>query len=262
MNKNTFETKIKPVLSYVGAIGAGLMCIAYIIVVFVLIRGFQATVIFNTLLFAAVNAIVGFVIMQFLKVQGISFAKLMPENDKIIKEYYSTRTKDKKPRSMQFYWTTSIIKDIFTKCISVAITSAGLIYIVIQGSNDWNLLLLAIVNLIMFICFGFLALVNAYEFFNNKFIPYMKEKIDETKTETKKDVAVAKEERTDKGHDTVDAAIGTDILEPVHSDCTTSSDSKSVVLDGLCSDMGILGRTTDTCDGSSDKPSINIKENI
>ena len=225
MNKNTFETKIKPVLSYVGSIGAGLMCIAYIIVVFVLIRGFHATVIFNTLLFAAVNAIVGFVIMQFLKIQGISFAKLIPENDEIIKEYYSTRTKDKKPRSMQFYWTTSVIKDIFTKCISVAITSAGLIYIVIQGSNDWNLLLLAMVNLIMFVCFGFLALVNAYEFFNNKFIPYMKEKIDETKTETKESVAMAKEECTDEGHDTVDDNIGTDILESMHSDGTTSADS-------------------------------------
>ena len=260
MNKNTFETNIKPVLSYVGAIGAGLMCIAYVIVVFVLIRGFQATVIFNTLVFAAVNAIVGFIILQFLKVQGISFAKLIPENDKIIKEYYSTKTKDKKTHSMQFYWTTSVIKDIFTKCLSVAITSAGLIYIVIQGSNDWNLLLLAIVNLIMFICFGFLALVNAYEFFNNKFIPYVEERISETKN--KKNVAVAKEECTDEGHDTVDAAIGTDILEPVHSDCTTSSDSKPVVLDGLCSDMGVLGRSTDTCDGSSDKPSINIKENI
>ena len=260
MNKNTFETKIKPVLSYVGAIGAGLMCIAYIIVVFVLIRGFQATVIFNTLLFAAVNAIVGFIIMQFLKVQGISFAKLIPENDEIIKEYYSTRTKDKKPHSMQFYWATSVAKDIFTKCLSVAITSAGLIYIVIQGSNDWNLLLLAIVNLIMFICFGFLALVNAYEFFNNKFIPYMEEKIDETKI--KETVEVAKEERTNEGHDSMDDNIGTDILESVHSDGTLGSDSKPVVLDNLCSNMGILGRSTDTCDGSSDKPSINIKENI
>ena len=114
----------------------------------------------------------------------------------------------------------------------------------------------------MFICFGFLALVNAYEFFNNKFIPYMKEKIDETKTEIKKDVAMAKEECTDEGHDSMDATIGTDILESVHSDGTTSTDSKPVVLDSLCSDMGILGRTTDTCDGSSDKPSINIKENI
>ena len=260
MNKNTFETKIKPVLSYVGAIGAGLMCVAYVIVVFVLIRGFKATVIFNTLLFAAVNAIVGFIILQFLKVQGISFAKLIPENDEIIKEYYSTKTKDKKPHSMQFYWATSIAKDIVTKCLSVAITSAGLIYIIIQGSNDWNLLLLAMVNLIMFICFGFLALVNAYEFFNNTFIPYMKEKIDETKI--KEAVAVVEEECTNKGHDTVDAAIRADILEPVHSDGNISTDSKSVVLDGLCNNMGVLGCSTDTCDGSSDKPSPIIKKNI
>lgn len=260
MNKNLFETKIKPVLSYVGAIGAGLMCIAYVIVVFVLIRGFQATVIFNTLLFASVNAIVGFVIMQFLKVQGVSFAKLIPENDKIIKEYYNTKTKDKKPRSMQFYWATSVIKDIFTKCLSVAITSAGLIYIVIQGSNDWNLLLLAIVNLIMFICFGFLALVNAYEFFNNKFVPYMEEKISEAKI--KKDVAMAKEKCADEGHDTVDADIGADILEPMHSDGAPSADSEPVVLDGVCSNMGVLGSSPDTGYSSSSRPSTIIKENI
>ena len=260
MNKNLFETKIKPVLSYVGAIGAGLMCIAYVIVVFVLIRGFQATVIFNTLLFATVNAIVGFIIMQFLKVQGVSFAKLIPENDKLIKEYYNTKTKDKKPHSMQFYWTISIIKDIFTKCLSVAITSAGLIYIVIQGSNDWNLLLLAIVNLIMFICFGFLALVNAYEFFNNKFIPYMEEKISETKI--KKDVAMAKEECTDEGHDTVDANIGADILEPVHSDGAPSTDSEPVVLDGVRSNNSFLVRSADTCYHIADRPSTTIKENI
>ena len=260
MNKNTFETKIKPVLSYVGVIGAGFMCVAYIIVVFVLIEGFQATIIFNTLLFAVVNAIIGLIIMEFLRVQGVSFAKLIPENEKLIKEYYSTKTKDKKPRSMQFYWTTSVIKDIFTKCLSVAITSAGLIYIVIQGSNDWNLLLLAAVNLIMFICFGFLALVNAYEFFNNKFVPYMEEKISETKI--KKDVAMAKEECADKGHDTVDADIGADILEPVHSDGDPGSDSKPVVLDDLCSNMGLLGSSADTGYRSSSRPSTTIKENI
>ena len=260
MNKNTFETKIKPVLSYVGVIGAGFMCVAYIIVVFVLIEGFQATIIFNTLLFAVVNAIIGLIIMEFLRVQGVSFAKLIPENEKLIKEYYSTKTKDKKPRSMQFYWTTSVIKDIFTKCLGVAITSAGLIYIVIQGSNDWNLLLLAAVNLIMFICFGFLALVNAYEFFNNKFVPYMEEKISEAKI--KKDVAMAKEECADEGHDTMDADIGADILEPLHSDGAPSADGEPVVLDGLCSNMGLLGSSADTCDRSSSRPSTTIKENI
>ena len=73
---------------------------------------------------------------------------------------------------------------------------------------------------------------------------------------------MVKEECTDEGHDTVDADIGTDILEPVHSDGYPSTDSKPVVLDGLCNNMGVLGRSTDTCDGSSDKPSTIIKENM
>ena len=37
-----FEEKILPILSYVGAIGAGIMSIAYIILVVVLINGFKA----------------------------------------------------------------------------------------------------------------------------------------------------------------------------------------------------------------------------
>ena len=29
----------------------------------------------------------------------------------------------------------------------------------------------------MFICFGFISLVNAYDFFNNQHVPYMKEQL-------------------------------------------------------------------------------------
>ena len=53
----------------------------------------------------------------------------------------------------------------------------------------------------------------------------MKEKISETKTETKESVSVVEEECTDEGHDSMDDNIGTDILESVHSDGTTSTDS-------------------------------------
>ena len=42
---------------------------------------------------------------------------------------------------------------------------------------DYNLLFLAVVNLLMFICFGFISLVNAYDFYNNKHVPYMKEQL-------------------------------------------------------------------------------------
>lgn len=172
-----FETKLLPILTYVGAIGAGLMCIAYIICVFVLIRGFKVNDLLQIGVFSVVNALVGFVIMQFLKVQGISFAKTLEVNKPIIKEYYESKTKDKKIRSIKFYWITSVIKDIFIKVLTLAISTVGVIYIVVQGNNDYNLLWLALVNLIMFICFGFLTMSNAYDFFNNQHIAYMKEQL-------------------------------------------------------------------------------------
>ena len=175
--KSFFEKKIQPILQYVGVIGATLMSIMYIITVVILIIGFKAQSIQNTIVFAVINAIVGLMIMQFLKIQGISFAKNLPENIEIIKQYYNTKTKDKKIQSIKYYWTSSLIKDFISKGLSIAFTTAGIIYIVIVGSNDYTLLLLALANLILFICFGLLALNNAYEFYNNKHVPYMQEMI-------------------------------------------------------------------------------------
>lgn len=177
INKSKFEEKILPVLNYVGIIGAVIMAIAYIISVFVLINGFKVEELLQTTIFACVNAATGFIIMQFLKVQGVSFAKMLPENQEVIKRYYKTKTKDKKLHSISFYWTTSVIKDVLIKCLTLGATTIGVVYIVIQGSNDYNLLLLAVVNLLMFICFGFISLVNAYDFYNNKHVPYMNEQL-------------------------------------------------------------------------------------
>ena len=171
--KTVFEKKIKPILQYIGAIGAVLMSIMYIVCVVILIVGFKAQTILNVTIFAIVNALVGLIIMQFLKIQGISFAKNIPENKEILDRYYSTKTKDKKYRSINFYWATSLIRDILLKGLSIIASSVGLIYIVIQGCNDYTLLLLALVNLVLFICFGLLALNNAYEFYNNRHIPYI-----------------------------------------------------------------------------------------
>ena len=173
------QEKLINVLKYIGIIGATICSVAYIFVVIVLIQGFKVETTTQTVIFAVVNAIVGFIIMEFLKVQGEQFAKNKPENKKIIDEYYNSKTKDKKLHSMRYYWVTSIIQDIFTKVLTVFASTFGIIYIVVVGSNDWNLLMLAFVNLLLFICFGLLALNNAFEFFNNKHIPYMKEKVRE-----------------------------------------------------------------------------------
>lgn len=181
MNNKTFEEKIKPILTYIGIIGAVLTSIAYIIIMIVLIKGFKYQQTEQTIVFAIVNAGIGLIIANFLKYQGISFAKNLPDNQQITKDYYSLHTKDKKNHGLTFFWITTIVKDILIKGVTVIATTFGLIYIVIVGSNDWSLMFLAIVNLILFICFGLLALNKAYDYFNNIYVNYMKDKIKETK---------------------------------------------------------------------------------
>ena len=175
--KTAFEKYIMPILKYIGTIGAVLMSIAYIVIVIVLIEGFEQHELKGDLIFALVNAGVGLIIMQFLKIQGISFAKNLDENKAIIEEYYNSKTKDKKLRSIKYYWTVSVIKDIVIKAVMVVLSTIGILYIVIQGSHDYMLLLLALVNLILFLCFGLLSLNQAYEFYNLRHIPYIKEQI-------------------------------------------------------------------------------------
>lgn len=168
------ENYILPILKYVGLAGSIILSIAYICIVIVLILGFEFRQdLTQTVLFAIVNGVVGLLIMTMLKIQGISFAKDKEENKEILDKYYTTKTKDKKFQSINKYWLKSTIADILFKAITIIASTAGIIYIAIQGSHDYMLLLLAVVNLLMFICFGILALNSSYEFFNNKHIPYI-----------------------------------------------------------------------------------------
>ena len=172
-----FESKIKPALLYVGTIGAVLTSIAYIALVCILIFGFMAHNMLQTVVFAIINAIIGFTIMQMLKVQGQDFAKTLPENVPILTEYHKARTKDKKFHSMKYYWTKTLITDFLSKAIAIAFTTVGIIYIVIQGSQDYTLLLMAFTNLVMFFCFGLISLSKTYDFFNNEHMGYVQEQL-------------------------------------------------------------------------------------
>lgn len=172
------EKRLLNILKYVGIIGATICSVAYIVVVLVLIQGFKVESNTQTITFALVNAVVGFIILTFLKIQGESFAKSLPENKAISDAYYGAQTKDKKYHSMKYFWITSTIKDILTKVLGVFLSTFGIIYIVIVGSNDWNLLLLALVNLLLFISFGLLGLEKSYEFYNTRMIPYMQHQLE------------------------------------------------------------------------------------
>lgn len=185
--------KIRQALNYIGIIGASMMGVVYIIITIILVQGFtcqaDAT---NNIIFALINAVVGICITQMLKIQGITYARMVPENAEILKRYYNTRTKERKLRSITWYWCTSLAKDIGIKGVTVAGATFGIVYLVVNGSHDYHLILLAIANLIMFACFGLLAMNNAYDFYCNEHIPYLKNKLGRLK-----EVNDAKQERED-----------------------------------------------------------------
>lgn len=196
--RDFFEDKIKPLLIYAGTLGAIIMTIAYIVLIIVLIFGFKAGAeLKQVLTFAIINAIVGLLVMFFLKIQGRDLAKNRADNKQIVNLYYSTETKDKPIRSMKYFWIKSTVLDVIFKGLTVIATTTLMIRIIISGNNDLALLGLAFVNILMFICFGFLALVKAYDFFNEFQIPYIKKQLKEQGIElnkTEKDDIISKGE--------------------------------------------------------------------
>lgn len=261
VKKTFFEKKIKPILHYVGMIGASAMSVAYIILMFVLVLGFKAqTELKQSIVFAVINAIVGFIIMQFLKIQGIDFAKQKEENQVILKEWNRKQPKKKKTHSLSFFWLKSVTLDLVVKAISVAFMTSAIIYIVIEGSNDYNMLLMSLVSLIMFICFGFLSLVKAYDFFNDSYIPFIEEKINERKIQ--KTMEVVKDKPNKQGNDMVHTNRGTNILESSDSDRVPCINYRSLVVDSSDNDNTVLVGSVHTSDSASDRIDLPIEENL
>ena len=121
--KNTFEEKIKPFLIYVGAIGAIFSGIMYILATVVLIMGFQAKTFTQAIVFAIVSAILGLIIMFFLRYQGLSFAKAIPENQEVLSLYNTKQTKTKH-HTLRYFWIKNALIDFLIKGCTVALSTA------------------------------------------------------------------------------------------------------------------------------------------
>ena len=190
MTQTFFERKIKPILLYVGTIGAIAASVAYIILMVVMVIGFKSeTTLQQSLTFSIVNAVVGFIIMQFLKIQGVDFAKQLPKSIEVLEEYKRLKQiekSEKKYHSMTYFWVKTVISDVLVKVVTIMVMTSAIIYIVIEGSNDYNMLLLALVNLILFACFGLISLVKAYDFYKDMHISYLSKECNRMRVEQSK----------------------------------------------------------------------------
>lgn len=178
-----FEKKIKPVFTFVGTICAVILAITYFVGAIVLINGLdKALGTQQLIMYAIYNGIMTFLIVFALGVQGNDFAK--DKNSEIIKELNSLKPKkEKKIRSMTFYWCIEIPKKIVFKTGWAWFSTLAVTTIFVDGNGDMSLLLLVAMNAIMSFGTGLLFLTKTYDFYENNQVPLMKQKIDIMKGE-------------------------------------------------------------------------------
>lgn len=179
--------KVKNVLLYTGSIGASISALAYIIITVVLVLGFETQMEMDKqILFSIIGAVDGLLITLMLRSQGIALAKNEEESKKVMAEYYQAINKTKKSKKLHtitYYYVKDFIIDIFTKAGIIALTTSLMLYIFMDGSGDYGLIGLAVSNILMFACFGIIALSKFYSLYIEQHIPVIKERIIRIKDE-------------------------------------------------------------------------------
>lgn len=173
------NTKVKKFLEYTGIAGSIITAIAYITATLVIVWGFETKLeMEKQILFSLLGAFTGLMITFFLRSQGVIFAKKDPEAEKVMKEYYEKMNKKKTIKQLhtiKHYLIVQTILDVIFKGISVALSTYFLLYIFMEGNGDLSLIFLAVANILMFACFGLVALSKAYDKYLDEHIPAIRE---------------------------------------------------------------------------------------
>lgn len=166
-------------LNNIGIIGAILAAVANIIFVIIFVVGIDMKQEFKaSAIFAVVNALIGILINVLLRYQGQKYAEI--ENENLCNKFYRKKVKEsKKFVSMTTWNIISTIKDFIIKGFTTAFSICGIVYISIEGSKNPIQILITLVTLVLFACFGLISMNSAYYRFYNVQVPYMELKIKE-----------------------------------------------------------------------------------
>ena len=132
----------------------------------------------SSVVFAIVNALIGILINVLLRYQGQKYAEI--ENEELCNKFYRKKAKENsKFISMSTWNIISTIKDFIVKGITTTFSICGVVYISIEGSKNPIQILITLVTLTLFACFGLISMNSSYYRFYNVQVPYMELKIQE-----------------------------------------------------------------------------------
>lgn len=167
-------------LNNIGIVGSILAAIADIIFVVIAVVGIKIEVEpFGLVLYSVVNALIGVLISNLLRYQGKKYGEI--ENEELCQEFYNKEIKEKKYLSMNTWMGLKALQDVLMKGCTTAFCIFGVTYITIQGTKNPIQILITLATLVLFACFGLMAMNSAYCRFYNIQIPFMEMKIRERK---------------------------------------------------------------------------------
>ena len=169
------------ILNNIGVVGAILAAIADIIFVIIFVVGIDMKQEFkSSLIFAIVNALIGILINVLLRYQGQKYAEI--ENEDLCNKFYRKKIKESKRFVSMATWNViSVLKDFIIKGLTTAFSICGIVYVSIEGSKNPIQILITLVTLVLFACFGLISMNSSYYRFYNVQVPYMELKIKENK---------------------------------------------------------------------------------
>lgn len=183
LQKKSHEALLK-LLNNIGVIGAILAAVANIVFVIIMVLGVHVEAELSAIIiFSIVNALIGLLINVLLRYQGQKYAEI--ENAELCKQFYNKQVKERKYMSISAWMTLKTIQDIAVKGCTTAFSIFGIIYISVTGSHNPVQILLTIATLILFACFGLMAMNAAYVRFYNIQVPYMQSKLAERDVQNK-----------------------------------------------------------------------------
>lgn len=167
---------IRGVLTWVGSLVTVISVIFYIGITVVLVEGFEVEADSNNLLiFSILGAVSGLLIANSLRIQGVALAKSLPEVQELLKRF--SKQSSIKHRPIGFYMTIHFIFDLFSKALTVGVSTYFVINLFINGLGDDKYIYLAITNTLLFVGFGLIALVKTYDYYLEHHVAYLEQKL-------------------------------------------------------------------------------------
>lgn len=180
LQQKSHEALVK-ILNNIGIIGSVLAAIADMIFVIIFVIGIDIHADMTAcLVFAIVNALIGVLINILLRYQGQKYAEI--ENEETCNKFYHKQVKTRKYMPFGLWQFLQSIKDLFVKGCTATFSVCGALYLTIEGSKNPIQILITLVTLVLFTCFGLMGMNKSYTRFYNIQLPYMEKEIEENGT--------------------------------------------------------------------------------